>query len=163
MNKFTPQNIFRQLSVILLLAVLMSSCSKKVVSPEVQRLQSEKEILSLNTKLNKLNLALEKELENVKGLVKDVNKANDKASRAAEEAKKKSAEISKNPGDSRLATKAEKAARDAARQAKRATKLNKKLGDANDAVKSYQKDIKTTESKLNDLKTKIDFVPNQPE
>ena len=150
-----------KITVALLLMVFITSCSKKVVSPEVAKLQSQQELLDLNSKLNKLNLSLEKKLATVNGLIKDVEKANKRASNSADDAKKRSAELSKNPGDSRVASKAERASKRAAKDVKRAAKLNSKLSDANDEVKDLQKDIKDTQSKLDDLQSKINFVPNQ--
>jgi len=161
MNKFRLKSTFLKLAVIAVLPVFVSSCSKKVVSPEVQKLQSQQQLLDLNSKLNKLNLSLEKELENVRILVADVDKANKKASESADDAKKKSEKLSKNAGDNKLASQAERASKKAAKEAKRATKINGKLSDANDEVKGLQKDIKETESKLSELKSKIDFVPNE--
>ncbi|WP_017256749.1 hypothetical protein [Pedobacter arcticus] len=161
MNKFILKNSLFKALMVVMVSLFITACSKKVVNPEVQRLQSQKELLDLNTKLNKLNLSLEKELGNVNSLVADVDKANDKASKSASEASKRSADVSKHPGDSRIAKKADKASRNAASDAKRALKLNKKLSGANDKVKSYQKDIANTQTKLGELNSKINFAPNE--
>ena len=40
---------------------LLMACSSKSLSPEMKKLNSQEELLSLNTKLNKLKIALEKE------------------------------------------------------------------------------------------------------
>jgi uncharacterized coiled-coil DUF342 family protein len=161
MNKSILKNNFSKIALAFLFTFSVTACSEKVVSPEVQKLQSQQELLDLNSKLNKLNLSLEKELEIVKNLSVDVEKANEKANDSANDAKKAAAKLAKNPGDTKLASKADKASKKATNHAKKAVKLNKKLSDANDEVKDYQKDIKDTEAKLSELKSKIDYVPNK--
>lgn len=155
------KNVLRTAFATALMTVVLVGCSKKVLSPEMQKLQNQKEVLELNTELNKFNLSLEKELQNIKGLVADVNKANEKAAESASESQNKAEELAANAGDTRLASRADKAARRAAKDAKRALNINEDLSDANDDVKDYQKDIQKTQEKLNDLQSKINFVPNK--
>ncbi|MDA9555011.1 hypothetical protein N9R54_02135 [Pelobium sp.] len=138
----------------------LESCAPKLTSPNLTKLQGREAVLALNTELNNLKLALEKENLRLSSLQNDVNKANDDASKSAAEAKELSDKLSSNPGDLKLSSKANKAAKEAARDAKKAAKLNDALGKSNGKIKEYQKDIEEAESKIKDLESKIEFVPN---
>ncbi len=151
----------RNLFFISFLVVVLSSCSKKITNPRIEKLETQEAVLALNTQLNSLNLKLERRLMDVNELVKKVKDANEDASKSATEAKKLSEKLSNDPGNSKTASRADRAARRAAKDAKKAAKLNAELGDMNDEVKNYQDDLRETEKKLEEMKSKIKFIPNQ--
>lgn len=116
--------------------------------------------MALNTELNDLKIGLENETLNLSSLQKDVEQANEEASKSTSDSKKVTDELSKNPGDLKLSSQANKSAQEVAKDAKKATMLNYSLGKSNNRIKQYQKDIESTEVKLKDLETKIEFSPN---
>lgn len=148
------------LIILSLVCSIFNACSSKVTSPNLTKLEGREAVLALNTQLNNLKLGLEREKLSLSSLTVEVDKINQDASKSSTEAKNISEELSKNPGDLKLSSKANKAAKEAARDAKRATKLNDTLGKSNGKIKQYQKDIESTEAKLKDLESKIEFGPN---
>ena len=138
----------------------LGACSPKTNTQNLTKLEGRETILALNTELNDLKIGLEKETLNLSSLQKDVEQANEEASKSTSDSKKVTDELSKNPGDLKLSSQANKAAQEVARDAKKATKLNDSLGKSNNRIKQYQKDIESTEAKLKDLETKIEFSPN---
>ena len=139
---------------------ILGACSPKFTNPNIDKLEAREAVLVLNTQLNKLNLALEREKLTLGALENDVKKANDKASQSASESKSLSEKLSDKPGDLKLSSRAEKAAKRASRDAQRAGKLNDTLGKSNKKMEQYQKDIESTKEKLKELEAKIEFVPN---
>ena len=73
---------------------LLMACSSKSLSPEMKKLNSQEELLSLNTKLNKLKIALEKEGLSNADLKEQVRKINEDASISSKRAKEISEELS---------------------------------------------------------------------
>ena len=138
----------------------LGACSPKTNTQNLTKLEGRETILALNTELNDLKISLEKETLNLSSLQKDVEQANEEASKSTSDSKKVTDELSKNPGDLKLSSQANKAAQEVARDAKKATKLNDSLGKSNNRIKQYQKDIESTEAKLKDLESKIEFSPN---
>ena len=136
------------------------ACSPKTNTENLTKLEGRETILALNTELNDLKIGLEKEMLNLSSLQKDVEQANEAALKSSSDSKKLADELSKNPGDLKLSSQANKAAQEVARDAKKATKLNDSLGKSNNKIKEYKKDIESTEAKLKDLETKIEFSPN---
>ncbi|TKC01043.1 hypothetical protein [Pedobacter cryophilus] len=139
---------------------ILGACSPKITSPNLGKLEAREAVLVLNTQLNKLNLALEREKLSLGALENEVKKANDKASQSASDSKSLSNKLSDNPGDLGLSSRAEKAAKRASRDAQKAGKLNDSLGKSNKKIEQYQKDIESTKEKLKELEGKIEFVPN---
>jgi len=139
---------------------LLMACSSKSLSPEMKKLNSQEELLSLNTKLNKLKIALEKEGLSNADLKEQVKKINEDASISSKRAKEISEELSNNPGDSKLAKQAEKFAKKSSRDAKKASKLNQELNDNQKEMEDLEKKIKDLEGSLKDLESKINYVPN---
>ena len=138
----------------------LGACSPKTNTQNLTRLEGRETILALNTELNDLKIGLEKETLNLSSLQKDVEQANREALESTSDSKKVTDELSKNPGDLKLSSQANKAAKEVARDARKATKLNDSLGKSNNRIKQYQKDIESTEAKLKDLENKIEFSPN---
>lgn len=145
---------------VALVSFSLGACSPQTNTENLTKLEGRETILALNTELNDLKIALEKETLNLSSLQKDVEQANEAATKSSSDAKKKSEELSKNPGDLKLSSKANSAAKEAARDAKQATKLNDILGKSNSKMKEYKKDIESTEAKLKELEAKIEFSPN---
>lgn len=139
---------------------ILGACSPKITSPNLDKLEAREAVLALNTHLNELNLALEREKLALGTLENQVKKANDKASQSASESKSLSDKLSANPGDLKLSSRAEKAAKKASRDAQKAGKLNDTLGKSNKKMEQFQKDIESTKEKLKELEGKIEFVPN---
>ena len=136
------------------------ACSPKTNTENLTKLEGRETILALNTELNDLKIGLEKETLNLNSLQKDVEQANGEASKSTSESKKVTDELSKNPGDLKLSSQANKAAQKVTSDSKKATKLNDSLGKSNNRIKQYKKDIESTEAKLKDLESKIEFSPN---
>ena len=138
----------------------LGACSPKTNTENLTKLEGRETILALNTELNDLKIGLEKETLNLSNLQKDVEQANEEASKSNSDSKKVTDELSKNPGNLKLSSQANKAAQEVARDAKKATKLNDSLGKSNNKINQYQKDIEFTEATLKDLESKIEFSPN---
>jgi predicted nucleic acid-binding Zn-ribbon protein len=141
--------------------LILGSCAPKITNPQIEKLESKEAILALNTRLNQLNLALEKEKVSVVDLELKVKKANKESSKSASKSSDLSSKLSKNPGDAKLASRASKAAKIARRDAKRAEKANDRLSESRKNIEKYLKDIEKTKEKLTELEAKIEFVPNQ--
>lgn len=160
-SRLNSKNTVKNLLFILLISVGLFSCAKKITNPEIRRLEGRETLLDETTQLNKLKLDLERELVKVNDLTRKVEDANDDASKSANEARKLSERVSSNPGDSKLANRADRASRRAAQDAKKARKLNNQLGDVNGEIKSLQRQIESKEKEMSELEKKIDYVPNQ--
>ncbi len=141
--------------------LILGSCAPKITNPKIENLEAREAVLALNTRLNQLDLALEKEKVKVVDLEQSVKKANDDASKSASKASDLSSKLSNNPGDSKLASRASKAARSSQRDAKKAKKQNSSLSESVKKIKQYQDDIEKTKQDLEKSKAKIEFVPNQ--
>nr|MBC7613030.1 hypothetical protein [Pseudopedobacter sp.] len=149
---------FKGLFIFVVLAMI--ACSNKINSQKIDRLESQRALLALNTYLNEVNLKLERTTLENESLISDIDKANQNASASAADAKKLSDQLSSDPGNQKLAKKASKAANKAARDAKKAGKLNVEFGDTTEMLKMYKEEIASTRDKLKDLKSKIEFMPN---
>ena len=136
------------------------ACSSKMSSNRIDTLEGRKDLLEKSTKLNNLKLALEKNQLRQTELSQEVEQINQEASRSAHEADELSTRVSRNPGDAGLAKRANRASQKAAKDAQKARKLNGQLEDINGNIRDLQKDIKKTEEQLNELKGKVEFVPN---
>jgi uncharacterized coiled-coil protein SlyX len=148
------------LGIILMLPVLLAGCSKKIINERIDKLEGREAVLEKTTELNQLNLELEKNLVKMARLVDDVESINGEASASARETEDLSQRLSRNPGDAKLASRAEKASRRAARDAKKAYKQNSDLNEVNDEIRDLRRDIDKTEKELSDLQSRIEFVPN---
>jgi chromosome segregation ATPase len=154
---------FKIFSVVLLLGymIIFGACTPKITNPKIESLEAREALLALNTRLNDLNLALEREREKIIDLSQKVNKANQTASNSAAKSQVLSEDLSNHAGDAKLAIKALRASKKAKRDAKIAEKANVKLSDSNHRISLYQKDIEETKQKIADLDSKIQFTPNQ--
>ena len=148
------------IGLFIFIVITLTACSNKISSPKIDKLESQQAILVLNTHLNQVNLVLERTLLENKDLTSAIEKANQDASESSAEANKLSDELSSDPGNQKLAKKASKAANKSARNAKRASKLNSEFSDTAVMIKKYKEDIASTEIKLKELESKIEFVPN---
>lgn len=146
--------------IILMLTVLVGACSKKISNERIDKLEGREAVLEKTTELNKLRLLIERNIVKQTKLIEDVEKINSKSSASAREAERLSARVSRNPGDSDLASKADRASRRAASDTKKARKLNGKLEDINDEIRDLRKDIDKTEKELSELQSKVEFIPN---
>lgn len=151
--------MMKYLSLVAILLTLSIS-TVKAQNDNSKDLKERKTLLKQHTKLNNLKIALDKELLKVKKYSADVEKANSRADKSAKSAKSISANLTENPGHSKISAKAHKASQKAAKDARNARKLNQKLGKSNSKVKSLQKDIEKLEKNIADLEKRIDFVPN---
>ncbi len=148
------------IGLFIFVAITLTACSNKISSPKIDKLESQQAILVLNTHLNEVSLVLERTLLENKDLTSAIEKANQDASKSSAEANKFSDELSSDPGNLKLAKKASNAANRAARDAKKASKLNAEFSNTAEMIKKYKEDIASTEVKLKELESKIEFVPN---
>jgi len=140
---------------------IFGSCARKVSNPKIENLESRETILALNTELNKLNLALEREKVNVISIAQKVDNANKIANNSADKSQKLSSDLMDHPGDAKLANKALRASKRAKKDAKNAEKENSRLSDSNKRIEEYLKNIEQTKKEIADLDAKIQFVPIQ--
>ena len=143
--------------------LIFSACSHKITNPKIEKLEGQQKVLALNTQINDLKLALEREKLKLTDLTDAVNKANELASKSANEAKVLAEKVNENPGNAKLAKNANKAAKIAAKNSKRAKKLTDQLSDAQNNIKDYQKGIDDSQKELDDLNSSIKIIPNQPQ
>ena len=108
---------FTRLSFVLL--VLLGACSPKISNQRIDKLEAREELLEKTTRLNKLKLEIERSIVRQTKLMEDVKEINQEASESAREAQKLSTRVSRNPGDSGLANRADKASRRAASDSKK--------------------------------------------
>ncbi|MBC7744839.1 MAG: hypothetical protein H7096_07020 [Flavobacterium sp.] len=149
------------LSFGLIIGALSSiGCSSKVTSQNIDTLKSQEAVLKKTTQLNNYKLELEKNLVRQIQLTKDVESINREASASSSDAQELSGRVSRNPGESGMANRSNRASQQAAKDAKRAKKLNNQLDNVNNKIKGLQRKTEQTERDLNDLKSKVEFVPN---
>ncbi len=141
-----------QISIILL-ALFFAACSPKT-NPKIDALTAQNLILEKTTKINELNIELEKVKLEIVELTKDAKDANNDAVSSARDANKATEKMNSNPGSSKAANKADNYADDAASDAKKASKINFKLAKLNDEVSDLQKKIEKTQNDLNKLNAK---------
>lgn len=144
----------------LILLILLAGCSPKTSNERIEKLEGQEAVLEKTTELNKLRLQLEKNIVKQTKLTEDVEQINQQASASARHADELSGRVSRNPGDSRLANRANRASRRAAKDAKKSKKLNNQLEDVNNKIRDLRKDIGKTEKELSELKARIGFVPS---
>ena len=144
----------------LTIAALSVGCSQKVSNDRIDTLEGQEQILKKTTQLNKYKLELERNMLKQTELTSDVDKINREASSSAGDAQQMSGRVSRNPGEAGVAKRADRASREAAGDAKRARKLNGQLDNVNNRIKNLERDIQKTQRDVDDLKAKIEFVPN---
>ncbi|WP_155975630.1 hypothetical protein [Daejeonella oryzae] len=155
------RNSINTWSLMLIVSVFITSCSSKLSNPNIDKLETQEQVLKRSTELNNTKLELEKEKLRNANLVSDVDNINKQASASSERAKDLSARLSRNPGDQSLSRKADNAAKESARDAKRARKLNNDLDKSTTEIRNLERKIKDLESELDEMKSKVEFVPNQ--
>lgn len=146
--------------IFLGLIVFFNACAPKISNPKIEGLELREAVLALNTKLNDLNLALEREKVKIIDFSQLADKANKTASNSATRSQALSEDLSKHAGDDKLAKKALRASKKAKRDARNAEKVNSRLSDSNNRIETYQKDIEETKRKIADLDPKIQFAPS---
>jgi hypothetical protein len=144
---------FLRLSLIAMLC--LGACSPRVSNERVDKLEGRQTLLEKTAELNKLNLEMERHLVKEATLMEAVEKINREASASAGDAEDLSRRVSRNPGNSRLANKAERASRRAAKDARRARKLNNQLNDVNNKIRKLRKDISETQRELLELQGRV--------
>jgi predicted nucleic acid-binding Zn-ribbon protein len=156
------KNLQTTISLLLFVLALNSGCAPKISNPTIDKLEMREQVLKKTRELNSSKLELEKELVTNRELISKVAEINRDASASADDARDRSNKVSRNPGDAGISRKADIASKRAAGDAKKARKLNSDLDDSNGKIKSLQKKIESLETEVNELKSKIEFVPNQP-
>ena len=144
----------------LTIAALSFGCSQKVSNDKIDTLVGQEQILKKTTQLNKYKLELERSMVKQTELTSEVDKINREASSSAGDAQQMSGRVSRNPGETGVAKRADRASREAAGDAKRARKLTGQLDKINNRIKNLERDIQKTQRDVDDLKAKIEFVPN---
>ncbi|MEO8795695.1 MAG: hypothetical protein ABI390_09525 [Daejeonella sp.] len=147
-------------STLLLMAIVISSCAKKISNPTIDKLEVRKDLLKKSTELNGLKLELEKEIVRNTRLISDVEDINKQASASADDAKDLSNRLSRNPGDQSLSRRADKASKQAARDAKKAHNLNDDLDKSTNQIADLQRKIKRLAPEVEDLQSKSDGMEN---
>ena len=144
----------------LTMVVLSFGCSQKVSNDRIDALEGQEQTLKKTTQLNNYKLELERNMLKQTELTSEVDKINREASSSAGDAQQMSGRVSRNPGETGVAKRADRASREAASDAKRARKLNGQLDNVNNKIKNLEGDIQKTQRDVDDLKAKIEFVPN---
>ena len=150
--------MFVPLSLVVI--TLLGNCSPKVSNERIDTLEGREAVLKTTSELNKLKLEIERDIVKQTKLIEDVEDINRKSSESARDAQRLSERVSRNPGDTGLAKRADRASREAASDAKRARKLNSQLDDINEEIRDLRKDIEKKEKQLSELKARVEFVPN---
>ena len=159
-NLDNMKTIGRYFAYGLMIAVLSVGCSQKISNDRIDKLEGQEAVLKKTTDLNKYKIELEKYIVRQGRLQQDVEQINQKASASAREAEELSTRVSRNPGEPGLANRANRASKQAAKDSKDARRLNNELADVNEEINDLRKDIDKTEKDLNDLRARVEFVPN---
>ena len=146
--------------VILLLTTLLAACSKKISNDRIDKLESQESILKKTTELNDYKLELEKKMLRQSQLTKDVEDINRNVSSSSEDAGDMAGRVARNPGESGVANRSYKASKEAEKNAKTARKLNKDLDGVNSDIRKLERKVQKSENDLNELKSRVEFVPN---
>ncbi len=146
--------------VLFFIFIIVSGCSKKITNERIKKLEGQEAILQKTQQVNDLRLKEEKLSIQHAEAAKEVTRANEKASASAAESQKVSEELSANPGDSRLSKRANKSASRASGNARSAMKANSRYGKFDDELKDVRKELEKAEGELNEMKSRIEFVPN---
>ena len=151
----------KNLKITCLLILIISACSPKVSNTNIDKFEMQQQVLKKTTELNNLKLKLERELLENKELISKVENINKDATASADDAKSQAVRVSGNPGDAGISRKADIAAKKAAKDASRGRELNSDLEKSGKEIKDLEKKIRELEIEVNDMKAKIEFVPNQ--
>ncbi len=143
----------------IVICLFIAACSPKT-NPQIDSLTAQNLVLEKTTKINDLNLALEKTKLEITQLSKNAQNANSNAVSSANDASKATQQMNSNLGVEKAASKADNYAEDAADDTNKARKLNAKISKLNKEVASLQRKITKTQDDLNKLKPKVQFVPN---
>ena len=134
--------------------VALTACSPKTTttSSKMQALTVEAQILEKNTKINSLNIDIEKQRLEVIELTREIKLAADGATVSAKKASDAATEMKNKVGDLGKAATADIYAETASKDAHKAYKLNTKLSKINDDTSIKQKQVAALNKEIEALK-----------
>lgn len=143
------------LSIFLVSTAIIIGCSPKITttSAKMQALTVEGQILEKHTKINNLNVEIEKQRLEVIELSKEIKVATDVASEAAKKASDAATDMKSKVGDIGKAATADIYAETASKETHKVYKLNSKLSKINDETTNKQKQIVLLNKEIEVLKT----------
>lgn len=148
------------LSIVLILLIL-TSCSQKITDPEVMELKSRQKLLKTTNKLSEIRVSIRETEARYSSLKDQTTENNTRASTSADKAKKLSDEVNSNLGDKGFASNANKASKQAARDARKAQQLNKDLYNTSGKLDDLHKKEKNILEELSKMERKIEFAPRE--
>ncbi|TAE37165.1 MAG: hypothetical protein EAY66_06165 [Sphingobacteriales bacterium] len=143
------------LSIVAYASVFCLACSPKTSpssSTKIEALTVEGRILEKNTKINTLNLDVEKLRLEMAALTRDIKNATDDASKSAIKASEATADMKNKIGDLGKAATADITAEAAAKDARKVYKLNNKLSKMKDDEQDIIKQIANLSKEIEVLK-----------
>ncbi len=135
-------------------AFFFIACSPKTTtsSPKMQALTVEGQILEKNTKINNLNLEIEKQRLELIELIKEIKLATDSSSTSSKKASDAASDMKIKVGDLGKAATADIYAEAASKDARKVYKLNSKLFKMTDETSNKQKRVEALSKEVETLK-----------